>query len=74
MTLMVGVGGATIILALFLLNQANKISNSDFRYDLGNFIGAALLVLYAYLIGSWPFLILNSVWALFSLKDVLMRK
>jgi hypothetical protein len=53
-----------------LLNQVNKLKNNNIYYDFGNFIGAALLVVYGYLLESYPFLILNSVWAIFSLRDV----
>ena len=71
MTTIIGIIGASIILILFLLNEFNKIKNDDFWYDFGNFIGSALLVIYSYLLGSIPFIILNFIWAFFSLKDVL---
>ena len=70
MTLIIGVLGATIILVLFILEQSHKISNDSILYDVGNFIGSVLLVIYAYLLSSVPFLILNLVWAVFSLKDI----
>lgn len=73
----IGVLGATLILIAFLLNQTNKLSNQNVIYDLINFVGSGLMVVYAILLNSLPFLILNIVWAGFSLKDVvkyLMRK
>ncbi len=70
MTLATGILGAAVILVLFILNQAQKVSNKSLWYDLGNFLGSFLLMLYAYLLFSIPFLILNGVWALVSLKDV----
>lgn len=70
-TLLVGVIGATIILIAFLLNQLNIWRNDTFGYDLSNLIGSLVLIYYAVLLDSIPFLILNTVWALFSLKDVL---
>jgi len=70
-TTLIGVVGAGIILILFLLNQFNKLKNNNFWYDFGNFVGSALLCVYAYLLGSIPFLILNFIWAVFSLRDVL---
>ena len=70
MTLIIGVLGATIILVLFIVEQSHKISNDSLFYDVGNFVGSVLLVVYAYLLSSVPFFILNLVWAAFSLKDI----
>ncbi len=67
----IGAIGAGIILTFFILNETHKISADSMWYDLGNFLGSSLLVLYAYLLGSIPFLILNAVWAVFSLKEVI---
>jgi len=70
MTLIIGVVGATIILILFILEQSHKINVDGFWYDGWNFVGSMMLVVYAYLLSSIPFLILNLVWAIFSLKDL----
>lgn len=72
MTLIIGVAGATITLVFFILEQLHKISNDNAWFDGGNFVGSALLVVYAYLLWSIPFLILNTIWAVFSLKDLLV--
>ncbi len=72
-TLLIGISGAAIILVAFLLNQLNKWKNDSFIYDFANFIGSLLLVIYAILLSSYPFLILNGVWAAFSLKDVVRK-
>ena len=71
MITIIGTIGAGMILVMFLLNQFNKIKNDNIYYDFGNFVGATLLVIYAYLLGSTPFFILNFIWAFFSLKDVI---
>ncbi len=71
-TLIIGTLGASIILIFFILEQTNKVNNKSLWYDGGNFIGSALLVVYAILLSSIPFLILNGVWAIFSLKDVFL--
>ena len=68
-----GVIGAAIILIAFLLNQFGRWSNESQSYDLANTLGSALLMYYSYLLGSWPFLILNTVWFLVSLRDVLKK-
>ncbi len=66
----VGATGAGIILIFFVLNGLHKISSDSRWYEVGNFIGSSLLVIYAYLIGSIPFLVINAVWAAFSLKKI----
>lgn len=68
-----GIVGAAIILVAFILNQTNKLSNDNFYYDLLNFVGSFLLVIYAIVTGAIPFLILNSVWAVASLRDVIFK-
>ncbi|MDO8664795.1 MAG: hypothetical protein Q7K44_04615 [Candidatus Liptonbacteria bacterium] len=70
MITLIGTAGASIILFFFLLNQFHKIDRDSIWYDIGNFIGSGLLVVYAYLLSSIPFLILNAVWALVSLRDI----
>ena len=72
MTLIIGVFGATTILVFFILEQSHKINNDSILYDGGNLVGSVLLVIYAYFLSSIPFLILNAVWAAFSLKDLLI--
>ena len=70
MDLMIGIGGMALILLAFLLNQANRWKNDDLIYDLTNFVGSAALVYYAWMGNAIPFIILNTVWAFFSLKDL----
>jgi hypothetical protein len=72
MTLIIGVAGAAITLVFFILEQLHIISNDSAWFDGGNFVGSALLVIYAYLLWSIPFLILNTIWAVFSLKDLIV--
>ena len=67
---LIGTSGATIILIAFVLNQLGKWKNEDLIYDIFNLVGSGLLVAYAILLSSWPFLVLNGVWGLVSLKDV----
>ena len=70
--LIIGVLGTVIILVLFILEQSHKISNDSVLYDTGNFVGSVLLVIYGYLLSSIPFVVLNLVWATFSLKDIII--
>ena len=66
----IGFIGALVLMVAFLLNQLGHWETTDFEYDFINLIGAALLSVYAWQIGSIPILILFIVWTLFSLKDV----
>ena len=71
-TTLIGTTGATLILIAFIMNQMHRWKDTDLIYDFTNFIGSALLVAYAVLLNSTPFLVLNSVWAAVSLKDVIL--
>lgn len=70
MSMIIGVAGATIILAAFIMNQLRYWKNSDIKYDVANFAGGILLVVYAVLLNSPPFAVLNLVWAAVSLRDI----
>ncbi len=72
-TTLIGVTGAVLLLIAFIGNEFKKLSVESWAYDLLNLIGAALLAWYAYLIGSWPFLLIEAVWALVALRDVGIR-
>ncbi len=66
----IGTFGAGIVLVAFFLNQAHRLSQDSLSYDVLNLLGSSLLVLYALLLGSTPFLVLNGIWCLVSLRDV----
>lgn len=61
--------GAALILLAFVMGQLHRWKDTYFIYDLVNLVGSLLLVYYAWVGHSWPFLILNGVWALISLRD-----
>jgi uncharacterized membrane protein YdcZ (DUF606 family) len=65
----IGSAGALVILILFVLNQLKRVGRDSLTYDFWNFVGGLLLVIYAILIESYPFLALNLVWTLISLRD-----
>lgn len=67
---LIGFVGAAFILIAFFLNQAHKLSRDSLTYDVINFLGGGLLLIYAVLLSSLPFIILNGVWVLISLKDI----
>lgn len=72
-TFLVGSIGAMVALIAFLLNQSDKIPNDSFLYDFLNFLGGTLLFVYAYLLGSVPFMVINAVWGIVSLKDLFLK-
>lgn len=67
--LTIGFIGAFLVLIAFILNQIKKWDDGSFKYDLTNCIGSLLLVIYGVLSKAWPFVVLNGVWLLVSLRD-----
>jgi len=67
-----GLVGAGSILVAFIMNQFGKWSKDTLVYDAVNAIGAFILIIYAYLITSYPFMVLNAVWFLVAFKDVVV--
>ncbi len=65
-TTTLGITGAGIVLFGFVLNQFGILSTKSRIYDLLNVVGPGILVVYAILLDSVPFLILNVVWAVAS--------
>jgi len=66
----IGVIGASIILIAFFLNQTNKLTVESRWYDGLNAFGSGLLLVYAVLLVSYPFIILNIVWLMVSLHGL----
>ena len=59
--------GVTLLLIAFALSLAKKISSESRSYLVLNIVGAGLAGLSSYMIGFWPFVILESVWVIASL-------
>lgn len=72
LTTIIGATGALIILISFILNEIHKLDRDSLIYDIANFIGGSLLAVYAYLLSSIPFLILNIVWTIVALRDIIL--
>ncbi len=72
LTNLTGISGAFIILMGFTLNELHKLDRDSIVYDLLNLVGGILLAFYAYILSSTPFLILNVVWAIVALRDVVI--
>lgn len=67
-----GILGAFLILIGFTMNQLGIWKTTSFSYDCINLAGGLVLVVYAFLISSLPFIILNTVWTLVALRDVIL--
>lgn len=61
-----GTVGVSLLLLAFGLNLLNKLSASSKTYLLLNISGAGLACASSYLIGFWPFVVLEAVWMLSS--------
>lgn len=66
----IGFLGMILILFAFVMNQTHKWKTDYALYDLFNSIGGLLMVIYAILIASYPFLILNAIWTIVSVRDL----
>lgn len=66
---LVGIAGTGIILIAFVLNQLGKWSAESRSYDIANAVGSLMLVGYAVMLDSIPFMVLNSVWFMVSFRD-----
>ena len=70
--IIIGTSGALIILIAFIMNQIKKWRDDYLIYDFFNFMGSLLLVIYAVILSSYPFLVLNLIWAAVSFRDILV--
>lgn len=70
--LFTGLSGMSLILLAFIMNQYHKWHDDDLIYDVVNALGSALLLIYAYLLHSMPFMMLNAVWFLVSFRDIFL--
>ena len=68
---LIGIVGTATILIAFILNQNGFWCDTDLKYDVANVIGSVILVIYSYMLKSYPFIILNTVWALVSIRDTI---
>ncbi len=66
--------GAALILAGYLALQFRRLASDDFRFNLLNFVGSALLAWVACIDRQAGFIVLEGAWALLSLAGMLRRK
>jgi hypothetical protein len=61
--------GVVILLIAFLLNLYKRLPANSKLYTLMNFIGAAMCGYSSYLISFYPFVVLETIWALFAVAS-----
>ncbi len=66
-----GTVGLVLLLSAFVLNQLKWLGPDTITYNVLNFVGGFLLTYYAAVLNSIPFLILESVWALFAFYQLI---
>ena len=59
--------GVVILLIAFVLNLYKKVTTESRTYTILNFIGATTCGYASYLIGFYPFVVLEGIWAVFAL-------
>ena len=64
--LLIGVIGMVLILGAFIGDLFKKITEDFVIYNIINIVGALALAYYAYTLNSFPFLILELIWAIFA--------
>lgn len=70
LSLAIGVVGAGFLLLGFILNQLDVLKNSTLSYNVINFVGSVLFVIYSWMLKSWPFFVMNLVWSFVSLRGI----
>lgn len=66
----IGFFGAFFLLTAFVMSEMGRWKPRTLSYGLTNMIGGMLLVAYAVLISDIPFVIVNTTWTVFSVRDV----
>jgi len=64
------VGGLLVLVAFFLTNWSGYNNDTHIHDEWANLIGAGLLIVYAVDGKVWPFVILNIIWAAWSLYRI----
>ncbi len=67
LNLIIGMAGMVMLLAAFALNLLKLLKENSYIYILLNIFGAGILVYHAIVVDSIPFMILETVWALFAI-------
>ncbi len=77
LNLTIGILGASFLLFSFFMNLFEKWKENSLYYTLFNIVASFLLIIYSYNLKSWPFIIINFTWLLFSIikfSEVIIKK
>ena len=69
--------GATGLLLAFVLSSRGKLDNQGIPYHLINAVCSVLLIINAYAASAYPFIVINTFWAIascFSIGSALHRR
>jgi len=66
-----GFVGLTLMMVAFILNILKKLATESIIYNLLNLAGAIALAYYSYSLSSMPFLILQIMWGIFALYNLI---
>ncbi|HEY1603757.1 MAG TPA: hypothetical protein VGG64_29410 [Pirellulales bacterium] len=67
----IGSLGVAILLGAFFLNLIGRVPAGSRRYQVANALGAGLACLASYMIGFFPFVVLEGTWCAVSLASLL---
>jgi hypothetical protein len=73
MTQAVQIAGALLVLAGFLLAQADALDQRSYAYLVPNAAGSAAMTVTGVVTGEWGFVFLEGAWVLVSLWGILDR-
>ena len=62
-----GIIGAVCVLGAFFISNFNHLSDRTRWDEILNLVGSTLLIIYAWNGSVWPFVVLNVIWAAWSL-------
>lgn len=73
-TQIIGIAGSGIVLIGFVMLQHRKWNSESIAYLLSQLIGSFLLILYAVMLKSYPFIVLNSLFVFVAMKKIIELK
>jgi hypothetical protein len=65
--------GVFLILLAYILNITSRLNVKDLPFILLNLLGASLACLASWLIGYYPFVVLEAVWAMASVYGLIIN-
>jgi hypothetical protein len=72
--LIFGIFGAAAVLVAYLAELFGRVTPENRLFMLANLIGSIFLFIYALMLGSIVFMVMNSVWALGSLYELVKSR